>query len=200
MKRYTAILTAAALCMTFSSCGYGGDDTDDDVSETIVTQWDGDAPLNILNADFRNIVWGMDKVETERQEQRRSDGQGEDYLFYDNVSFAGFDGRLYYYYNENLECTSAAYIISLSPDDPSYDSAYGRTDDFLTELFVPPDEEGGNIRTMPSAVIELTMTDTDIERMISVKFSMPEGYADKKHSSKVIYFEDGEPVGSSAFP
>lgn len=200
MKKYTAILTAALLCMTFSSCGYGGDNTDYDVSETIVTEWDGDAPLNILNADFRNIVWGMDKVETERQEQRRADGQGEGYLYYDNVSFAGLGSRLYYYYNDSLECTSAAYIVSLSPDDISYDTAYARTDDFLTELFAPPDEEGGNIRTARTAVIELTMTDTDIERVISVKFSMPEGYIDKKHSSKVIYFENGEPVGSSVFP
>ncbi|MGN0695178.1 MAG: hypothetical protein ACI4J5_00260 [Oscillospiraceae bacterium] len=197
MKRFSAILFAVICCIILASCGSSGGAEITDTAESSASEWNGDPPQNILNTDFRNIVWGMNDFEVFRQEQRMSDGSGEYCFYYDNVKFAGFDSRLYYYFDDTWKCYSAAYIISLSPDEPSYSSAYEKADSFLTELFVPPDEEGGNIRTTPSAVIELISEDSDTERTISVKFSMPEGYSDKKSYSKVIYFEDGEPVGSS---
>ncbi|MGN1416383.1 MAG: hypothetical protein ACI4XF_06045 [Oscillospiraceae bacterium] len=200
MKKFTIILCAAMICMTFSSCGRDGSEEVTDITETTVIEWDGEPPQNILNTDFRSIVWGMTDYEISRQEQRYSDGYEESFMYYNDVRFAGFDSRLYYYFDELRTCSSAAYMISLSPDDPSYDSAFGRIDNFLTELFAPPDEEGGNIRTTPSAVIELTSEDTELERIVCVKFSMPEGYKEKKKYSKVICFEDGEPVSSSVSP
>lgn len=200
MKKATAIFLAAISCMIFSSCGKLADAEAAEETEFTATEWDGPPPQNILNTDFRNIIWGMYDYDIACQEQRTPDGSGDYYVYYNSIGFAGFDSRLYYYFNNDWECSSAAYIISLPADSPSYDAAYGRVDNFLTELFVPPDEEGGNIRTTPTAVIELTSQDTDLERIICVKFSMPEGYENKKSYSKVIYFEDGEPVGSSVYP
>ncbi|MGN0691559.1 MAG: hypothetical protein ACI4K7_04330 [Oscillospiraceae bacterium] len=194
MKNTAAILLAALCCMLLCSCGglYAKETAEE--TEVTVTEWDGPPPQSILNTDFRSIVWGMNDYEVSRQEQRSADGFGDYYLYFDGIGFAGFDSRLYYYFDDNWKCTSAAYMISLSPNVPSYDAAYDRVDNFLTELFVPPDEEGGNIRTTSTAVIELIQRETDIEQTICVRFSMPEGYENKKSSSKIIYFEDGVPI------
>lgn len=201
MKKITVIFLAAVLCMTFSSCGKG-DKEDIITEETVTTQteWDNGPPEYILNTDFRNIVWGMTPAQIAYQEQRYEDYSGDYLIIYDNVKFGGFDSRLYYYFDDSWGCTSAAYIITLSADSPSYETAYDIVDKFITGMFAPPDEEGGSVRTTRTAVIELTSEDTGIERIISVKFSKPEDYDDEKYYSKVIYFDNGEPVGSSVYP
>lgn len=196
-----AMLCAAAICVTVTACGQRGTEENNAAeTETSQREWNGGPPQNILNTDFRNMVWGMGSTEIEIQEQRYEDCFGDHFIYFDDVRFGGFDSRLYYYFDEGWGCTSAAYMITLPSDSPAFDTAYDTVDNFLTELFAPPDEEGENVRTTRTAVIELTFADTDIERIISVKFSKPEGYGDEKYHSKVIYFDNGEPVGSSVYP
>lgn len=196
MKKILAAVCALMICMTCTACGQSSEE-EIVTEETSQTEWNGGPPKNILNTDFRNMVWGMSPTEIEYQEQRTEDFFGDNYIYFDNIRFAGFDSRLYYYFEEGWQCSSAAYIITLPADSPFYDTAYDTVDKFITELFAPPDEDGSSVRTTANAVIELTSADTDSKRIISAVFSKPDDYDDEKYHSKIIYFDDGEPVGST---